>query len=129
MEKNSLKGVNLSSGYTDASGLSGCYHSGTANTEATILQISDINITDCVNISVSFGALGSSSSHKVSVYYSIDGGAETALITNGAITNSNWTLLNANISETGKSLTLIFKHKPTNAWIIRMDDIRVVGTK
>ena len=24
---------------------------------------------------------------------------------------------------------LIFKHKPTKAWIIRMDDIRVVGTK
>lgn len=127
--KNNLKGGNLSSGYTDASGLSGCYHIGTANTEATILQISDINITDCVNISVSFGALGGSSSHKVSVYYTIDGGAETALITDGAITNSNWTLLNANILGTGESLTLIFKHTPTKAWTIRMDDIKVVGTK
>lgn len=127
--KNDLKGGNLSSGYTDASGLSGCYHTGTANREATILQISDINITDCVNISVSFGALGSSTSHKVSVYYSIDNGEETALITDGSITNANWTLLNANIAGTGRSLTLIFKHKPTKAWIIRMDDIRVVGTK
>ena len=127
--KNNLKGVSLSSKYTGASGLSGCYHTGTANTEATILQISDINITDCVNISVSFGALGGSSSHKVSVYYTIDGGAETALITDGAITNKSWTLLNANIAGTGKSLTLIFKHKPTKAWTIRMDDIRVVGTK
>ena len=127
--KNNLKGVNLSSEYTGASGLSGCYHTGTANTEATILQISDINITDCVNISVSFGALGGSSSHIVSVYYTIDGGAETALITDGAITNAKWTLLNANILGTGKSLTLIFKHTPTKAWTIRMDDIKVVGTK
>ena len=127
--KNNLKGVNLSSEYTGASGFSGCYHTGTANTEATILQISDINITDCVNISVSFGALGGSSSHKVSVYYTIDGGAETALITDGAITNAKWTLLNANILGTGKSLTLIFKHTPTKAWTIRMDDIKVVGTK
>lgn len=127
--KNSLSSINLSSGYTDASGLSGCYHSGAKNTEATILQISDINITDCVNISVSFGALGGSNSHKVNVYYTIDGGAETALITNGSLTTANWTLLKANISGTGTSLTLIFKHKPTNAWTIRMDDIKVVGTK
>ena len=128
--KNSLKGVNLSTdGYTDASGLSGCFHTGSANTEATILKISNINIKDCVNISVSFGALGASTSHKVSVYYSIDGGAETALITNGAITNAKWTLLNANISGTGESLTLIFKHKPSKAWTIRMDDIKVLGTK
>ena len=127
--KNSYSGVNISSGYTDASGNSGCFHLGTKNTEDTILQISDINITNCVNISVSFGALGGSKDHKVSVYYKIDGGAETALITNGAITNESWTLLNANIAGTGKSLTLIFKHKPTKAWTIRMDDIKVLGTK
>lgn len=127
--KNSYSGVNISSGYTDASGNSGCFHLGTKNTEDTILQISDINITNCVNISVSFGALGGSKDHKVSVYYKIDGGAETALITNGAITNERWTLLNANISGTGESLTLIFKHKPSKAWTIRMDDIKVLGTK
>lgn len=127
--KKDYSAINLSSGYADASGLSGCYHSGTANTEATILKISDINIKDCTNISVSFGALGASSSHKVSVYYSIDGGTETTLIKDGAITNKQWTLLNANISGKGESLTLIFKHKPTSAWIIRMDDIKVLGTK
>ena len=127
--RNDLTSENLSSGYTDASGLSGCYHSGTKNTEATILQISDINITDCINISVSFGALGGGTGHKVNVYYIIDGGAETALITNGALTTANWTLLNANISGTGKSLTLIFKHTPPKGWTIRMDDIKVVGTK
>ena len=127
--KSNYAAINLSSGYADASGLSGCYHSGTANTEATILQISNINITDCVNISVSFGALGGSSSHKVSVYYTIDGGAEKALITDGALTNANWTLLSGKVSETGKSLTLIFKHTPTKTWTIRMDDIKVVGTK
>ena len=127
--KSNLTNANLSSGYTDASGLSGCYHTGTAKTEATILTISDINIKDCENISVSFGALGGSTSHKINVYYKIDGGSETALISNGSITNASWNLLSANISGTGNSLTLIFKHTPTNAWTIRMDDIKVVGTK
>ena len=127
--KNNLSAANLSSGYDGASGLSGCYHGGTANTTATILQISDINIQGATNISVSFGALGGSASHKMDVYYKIDGGSETALITNGSITNANWTLLSAEINGTGQSLTLIFKHTPTKAWTIRMDDIKVIGTK
>lgn len=127
--KSKLSSSNLSSGYTGASGNSGCYHVGTANTEGTILQISNIDITDCTNISISFGALGGSTSHKINVFYKIDDGAETALITNGALTNANWTLLSGKVSETGKSLTLIFKHTPTKAWTIRMDDIKVVGTK
>ncbi len=127
--KSTLSSSNLSSGYTGASGKSGCYHVGTANTEGTILQISNIDITDCTNISISFGALGGATSHKINVFYKIDDGAETALITNGALTNANWTLLSGKVSETGKSLTLIFKHTPTKAWTIRMDDIKVVGTK
>lgn len=127
--KNSLSSTNLSSGYTGASGLSGCYHTGTANTEATIIQITGINIKDSEDISVSFGALGGSSSHKINVYYKIDDGAETALITNGSITNSEWTRLSESISGTGNTLTLIFKHTPTKAWTIRMDDITVVGKK
>lgn len=126
--KNNLSGVNLSSGYEGASGLSGCYHSGTANTEATILQISDINIENFKNLSISFGALGGSTSHKVSVLYRIDDGDVKTLISNGTITNANWSLLTGSIEETGKSLTLIFKHTPSKAWTIRMDDIKVVGT-
>ena len=127
--KNNLSDSNLSSGYTGASGQSGCYHVGTANKEKTILQISNIDITDCTNISISFGALGGSASHKINVFYKIDDGVETALITNGALTNANWTLLSGKVSETGESLTLIFKHTPTKGWTIRMDDIKVVGTK
>lgn len=127
--KNNLAVTNLSNGYTGASGLSGCYHTGTANTEATIIQISNIDISGCTDLSLSFGALGGSSSHKVNVSYIIDGGAETSLISNGSITNSGWTLLSEDIPDTGSSLTLIFKHKPTKAWTIRMDDIKVVGTK
>ena len=127
--KNNLAESNLSNGYTGASGLSGCFHSGTANTTATILQISDIDISGCSDLALSFGAFGGSSSHKINVYYKIDNGSETALITNGSITNANWTLLSANIPNTGNSLTLIFKHTPTKAWLIRMDDVKVVGTK
>ena len=127
--KNNYSAVNLSSGYSGASGNSGCFHQGTANTQATILQISGIDISGCSGLALSFGALGGSSSHKISVSYKIDNGSETALITNGSITNANWTLLSANIPDTGNSLTLIFKHTPTKQWTIRMDDIKVVGTK
>lgn len=126
--KNNLKGNNLSSGYTGASGLSGCYQSGTAGTTSTIIQISNIKISGYKDLSLSFGALGNSTSHKVSVSYIIDGGSETTLINNGSITNANWTLLSQDITGTGSSLTLIFKHKPTNNWLIRLDDIKVVGT-
>ena len=126
--KNNYAAANLSNGYTGASGLSGCYHAGTANTEATIIQISNINIEGYESLSLSFGALGGSTTHKVNVSYIIDNGSETSLISNGAITNASWTLLSEDITGTGKSLTLIFKHKPTKAWTIRMDDIKVTGT-
>ena len=127
--KNNLSEANLSNGYTDASGLSGCYHGGTANTQATIIQISDIDISGCSDLILSFGALGGSTSHKINVSYIVDNGTETALITNGSITNANWTLLSESIPASGNSLTLIFKHTPTKAWTIRMDDIKVVGKK
>jgi len=127
--RSDISASNLSSGYTGASGLSGCYHAGTANTEATIVQISNINIEGYTDLSLSFGALGGSSSHKVNVSYKIDDGAVTSLISNGAITNASWTLLSEDISGTGSSLTLYIKHKPTNAWTIRLDDIKVTGVE
>ena len=126
--KNNLSEINLSNGYDGASGLSGCYHTGTANTQATIIQISGINIAGYENLQVSFGALGGSSSHKVNVQYQIDNGEFVNLISNGAITNANWTLLSQGIGATGNSLTLKFTHTPTKAWTIRMDDIKVTGT-
>ena len=127
--KNNLSGDSLSNGYVGASGLSGCYHTGTANTPATILSISGIDISGCTDLALSFGALGASSSHKIDVSYRIDNGSETALITNGSLSNASWTLLSASIPNTGNSLTLIFKHTPTKAWVIRMDDVKVIGTK
>ena len=125
--KNNLSAANLSSGYTGASGLSGCYHTGTADTEATIIQISNINIEGYSSLSLSFGALGGSTSHKVNVSYKIDNGSVTSLISNGSLTNANWTLLTQSIGGTGKSLTLYFKHTPSKAWTIRLDDIKVTG--
>ena len=125
--KNNLADANLSNGYTDASGLSGCYHTGTANTKKTIIQISNINIEGYESLSLSFGALGGSASHNIDVSYIIDSGSETSLISNGSITNANWTLLTQSIAATGKSLTLIFSHTPSKAWMIRMDDIKVTG--
>lgn len=126
--KSNLSAANLSNGYEGASGESGIYHVGTANTEAVIIQIEGIKIEGYENLSLSFGALGGSSSHKVNVSYKIDGGEEKSLIEDGAITNAKWTLLTASIPDTGSSLTLIFKHTPSKAWTIRMDDIKVTGT-
>lgn len=126
--KSTYAEANLSNGYTGASGLSGCYHSGVKNTTKTILTISNINIAGYENLSLSFGALGGSASHTVSVTYKIDDGSETTLISSGAITNASWTLLSQSIPSTGNSLTLNFKHTPSKAWLIRMDDIKVTGT-
>ncbi len=125
--KNNLSAANLSSGYTGASGLSGCYHTGTADTEGTIIQISNIDISGYSNLHLSFGALGGSASHKVNVSYKIDNGSVTSLISNGAITNANWSLKEADITSTGSSLTLYFKHTPSKAWTIRLDDIKITG--
>lgn len=125
--KNNLSGVNLSSGYDGVSGGSGCYHGGTANTQATIISISNIDIQNYTDLTLSFGALGGSTSHKIDVTYSIDGGAEKTLISSGSITNQKWTLLSANIAESGASLTLYFKHKPTKAWTVRLDDFKITG--
>lgn len=125
--KNNLSGVNLSSGYDGVSGGSGCYHGGTANTQATIISISNIDIQNYTDLTLSFGALGGSTSHKIDVTYSIDGGAEKTLISLGSITNQKWTLLSANIAESGASLTLYFKHKPTKTWTVRLDDFKITG--
>ena len=70
--KNNLSAANLSNGYTGASGLSGCYHVGTANTQATIIEITGIKIEGYEDLNVSFGALGGSTSHRINVQYKID---------------------------------------------------------
>ena len=72
--------ADVSSGYTGASGKSAAYHQGVANTQATILTISEINIKNYKSLTLSFGAKGGSTDHKVDVTYSIDGGEETSLI-------------------------------------------------
>lgn len=129
--KNNLSDVNLSNGYAGASGLSGCWLTAAkadVNVEKTIVQVSNINISGYNNLSLSFGALGGNTSHKVNVSYIIDSGSETSLITNGSLSNTSWTLLSQSIPSTGSSLTLIFKHTPTKQWTIRLDDIKVTGT-
>ena len=125
--KSNYAAANLSSGYNEASGLSGCWHTGTANTAATIISISNINIQNYEDLTLSLGALGGSTSHTIDVTYSIDGGAEVALITAGSITNKNWKQLSQSITQTGQSLTLNIKHKPTKNWTVRLDDIKITG--
>lgn len=126
--KSTYAAANLSSGYTGASGFSGIYHQGTKNTTATIIQISNISISDFTDLHLSFGALGGGTSHTVDAYYQIDDGSKTQIIKGGTITNANWTLQGADIPTTGKNLTIWIEHTPTKGWTIRIDDILVTGT-
>lgn len=126
--KNNYAVQNLSSGYDGASGESGCYHQGKANEQATIIKISNIKIKDYSNLKLSFGAFGSSNKHNVDVSYIIDNGTEQKLSSKKLI-YSKWTLCSYDIPSTGNSLTLVITHKPTNGWLIRLDDIKVTGVK
>lgn len=118
----------ISSGYADASGYSGCYQGGVKNTKKIIIKISNININDYKNLKLSFGALGGFNSHKVDVSYIIDDGTEKTL-SSTTLNSSKWTLCSYDIPETGSNLTLIFSHTPTKGWTIRLDDIKITGTK
>ena len=127
--RGTLKETNLSSGYDGASGNTGCYNGGTANTQKTIIKISNIKIKDYSNLKLSFGALGGApKKHKVDVSYIVDNGTEQKL-SSKELTNSKWTLCTYDIPLTGNSLTLIITHKPTSSWTIRLDDIKVTGVK
>lgn len=127
--KNNYKDSKLiSSGYADASGNSGCYQAGKANTKKIIIKISNININDYKDLKLSFGGLGGSKAHKVDVSYIIDDGTEKTL-SSKTLNNSKWTLCSYDIPETGSNLTLIISHTPTSGWTIRLDDIKITGTK
>ena len=125
--KKSLKDLNVSSGYTGASGNASCYNGQSGEHE--IIKISNINIKNFNSLKLSFGALGGiKSGHKIDVSYIIDGGTEQKL-SSTSLTNKKWTLCTYDIPKTGSNLTLIFSHTPTNNWTIRLDDIKVTGTK
>lgn len=126
--RKSLTGNNVSSGYTGASGKAGCYNSGTGGKKSTIIKISNINIANYKDLKLSFGALGSNTEHKVDVSYIIDGGTEQKL-SSTSLQTTKWTLCTYDILKTGSNLTLIFSHTPTKNWLIRLDDIKVTGTK
>lgn len=125
--KKSLKDLNVSSGYTGASGNAGCYNDQSGEHE--IIKISNINIKSFNSLKLSFGVLGGSKSgHKIDVSYIIDGGEENALPSKD-VTNTKWDLLTYDIPVTGSNLTLIFSHNPKKTWTIRVDDIKLTGVK
>lgn len=125
--KKSLKDLNVSSGYTGASGNAGCYNGQSGEHE--IIKISNINIKSFNSLKLSFGVLGGSKSgHKIDVSYIIDGGEENALPSKD-VTTTKWNLLTYDIPVTGSNLTLIFSHNPKTTWVIRVDDIKLTGVK
>ena len=125
--KKSLKDLNVSSGYTGASGNAGCYNGQTGG--HTIIKISNINVKSFSSLKLSFGALGGAvSGHKIDVSYIIDDGKEIALPSK-EVTKSKWNLLTYDIPVTGSNLTLIFSHKTSKTIPLRLDDIKVTGVK
>ena len=125
--KKSLKDLNVSSGYTGASGNAGCYNGQKGG--HTIIKISNINVKSFSSLKLSFGALGGAASgHKIDVSYIIDDGKEIALPSK-EVTNSKWNLLTYDIPVTGSNLTLIFSHKISKTIPLRLDDIKVTGVK
>ena len=120
--------VNPSAKYEGASGKSACWEQGTANVSSVVLQIINIKIEDFKNLNLSFGAWGQNNNHKVDVSYIIDNGSEKVL-SSKTLKANDWTLCSYDIPESGSKLTLIFSHKPTRGWTIRLDDIKVTGTK
>lgn len=127
-----LSATNLSSGYTNASGKSGCSYTtpkGQANKDFTFLKISNIKIEGYNNLQLSFGEMFSAISQTLTVKYQIDGGEEKTLI-NGKPSQTKWHLKTIDVPSQGKSLTLTFVHKTiSQGHTTRLDDIKVTGTK
>lgn len=125
------KTVNPSDGYTDASGLSAVWYTAPTGTNTkNLFTVDNINISGASSIGVSFGLHCSNATNTtVNVYYKIDSGSEQTLSFTAPTSNSTWTLCSGSISGTGSSLKLRFEMVTTAGYTVRLDDIKVIGTK
>lgn len=123
--------VNVSN-YSGASGKSAVWH--TINGSANLFTVDKIDISSATGLSISFGAwypsVAKGNSASLTVYYKIDDGAEQTLSFSGAPSNSDsWGKCSGTISGTGNSLKIRFVMNTSKSYTIRVDDIKVVGTK
>ncbi len=123
--------VNPSSGYTNASGKSAVWYTApTGNNTKSLFTIDKINISSATSIGVSFALHCSNAANTtINVYYKIDGGSEQTLSFTAPTSNSTWTLCDGSVLGTGSSLKLRFEMVTTAGYTVRLDDIKVTGTK
>lgn len=127
--------VNPSTGYDNASGNSAVWNTGTKNVNKTVnlFTVDNINISGSTDVKVSFGlfyadgAIGSTS--NVKAYYSIDGGTEQEISFSQPSGTKSWGLCSGVVVGSGSSLKIRFEHIVSGGYTVRIDDIKVVGTK
>ena len=125
--------IDASSGYSGASGKSAVwYTAGTGSNTSNLFTVDKIDISSATGISVSFGLLYKNGTigtqSTVNVYYKVDDGSESTLSFTQP-TSSTWTLCSGSIPVTGSSLKLRFEMVTTGGYTVRLDDIKVTGTK
>lgn len=120
-----------SSGYSGASGNSAVWYNynGTAN----LFTVEKIDISSATGITVSFGLyytdVAPGTACTLTAYYTINGGTEQTLTFTQPESKATWTLCSGTIAGTGSSLKLRFEMVTTKTYTIRLDDIKVTGTK
>ena len=126
--------VNVSTGYSNASGSSAVfYQAGAGGITANLFTVDKIDISSATEISISFGLfytngnIGTTST--ITAYYTVDDGSEKTLSFTQPASTSTWTLCTKSISETGNSLKIRFELVTTGGYTVRIDDIKVTGTK
>ena len=125
--------VDVSTGYSGVSGKSAVWYTASAGNNTTnLFTVDKIDISSASGISISFGLLYKNgtigTTNTVSVYYTVDGGTEKTLSFTQPTSNT-WTLCSGSIAETGSSLKIRFEMVTTGGFTVRLDDIKVIGTK
>lgn len=125
--------VDVSTGYSGVSGKSAVWYTpGSGNSTSNLFTVDKIDISSASGITISFGLLYKNgtigTTNTVNVYYKVDSGAEKTLSFTQPTSNT-WTLCSGAIAETGSSLKIRFEMVTTGGYTVRLDDIKVVGTK
>lgn len=124
--------VNVSN-YDGASGKSAVWIQAIANTTSNVFTVEKIDISGATDITISFGLFYSDgdigTKSTVKAYYTLDDNTEQVLDFTQPTAVKKWSLCSSKISGTGSSLKIRFELKVTGGYTVRIDDVKVVGTK
>lgn len=120
-----LRITTVSTGYTGASGSANVF---LTNTAGKNFQIAGINTSGYSSITLSFGVLSSVGNNMLTVEYSTDGSAYTALTVNSTITVNTWTLKTASGTIPASATLYLRWTQPGTTSQFRIDDVTLTGT-